>query len=160
MQDQEISNMPQLDGPGSLLMRDPIGQRTHEVTGPAKQESSQGDTHIPLLEEENIEGKIVIMMVLEGHIEIGDPLMKEDILTKVGDPLTEEDTLIEDPLEEDILIEMGDHMEEEDTLVEDPLMEMEDPLMMEDLLVIEDPLDLLVDKDHWALRYHLDQSGL
>ena len=45
----------------------------------------------------------------------------------------------------------GDPLEEEDTLVEDLLMEMEDPLME------EDPLDLLVDKDHLALRDHLDQ---
>ena len=97
------------------------------------------------------------MMVLEGHIAIGDPLRKQDILTKVEEPLTEEGTMIEDPLEEDILIEMGDPLEEEDTVVEDPLMEMEDPLVMEDLLVMEDPLDLLVDKDHWALKDHLDQ---
>ena len=115
------------------------------------------ETHIYKPEVENTERMKVIMMVPGGHIEVGDPLMKEDILTKVGDPLTEEDTLIEDLLEEDILIEMGDPLEEEDTLVEDPLMEMEDPLVMEDLLVMEDPLDLLVDKDHWALRDHLDQ---
>ena len=88
--------------------------------------------------------KTVIMMVLEGHIEIGDPLIEEDIQTKVGDPLTEENTLIEDLLEED-------------TLVKDLLMIMEDPLVMKDLLVMEDPLDLLVDKDHQALKDHLDQ---
>ena len=96
------------------------------------------ETHIykglSLLEEENIERKTVIMMVLEGHVGIRDPLMKEDILTKVGDPLTKKDTLIEDLLEEDTLIEMGYPLEEEDTLAEDPLMEMEDPLVMEDLL--------------------------
>ena len=113
------------------------------------------ETHIykglPPPEEENIERKTVITMALESHIGIGGPLMKEDILTKVGDPLTEEDTLIEDLLEEDTLIEMGDPLEEEDTAAEDPLMEMEDPLVM------KDPLDLLVDKDHWALRDHLDQ---
>ena len=33
---QEISIMPQLDGPGSLLMRDPIRRRTHEVSRPAE----------------------------------------------------------------------------------------------------------------------------
>ena len=87
---------------------------------------------LPLLEEESVEGKIVIMMVLEGHVEIGDPLKKEDILTKVEGPLTEKDTLIEDLLEEDILIEIGDPLEDEDNLAEDPLIEMEDPLMMED----------------------------
>ena len=33
---QEISIMPQLDGPGSLLVRDPIRRRTHEVSRPAE----------------------------------------------------------------------------------------------------------------------------
>ena len=48
------------------------------------------------------------------------------------------------PLEEDILMEMGDPLEEDDTLAED-------------LLIEEDPLDLLVDKNHLALKDHLDQ---
>ena len=43
---QEISIMSKLDGPGSLPMRDPTGRRTHEISRPAEQESSQGDTHI------------------------------------------------------------------------------------------------------------------
>ena len=98
---------------------------------------------LPPLEEENTERKKVIMMVLGDHMEVGVPLIKEDILTKVRDPLTEENTLIEDLLEENILIEMGDPLEE-DILAEDPLM-------------MEDPLDLLVDKDQWALRDHLEQ---
>ena len=46
MQAQEISIMPQLDGPGSLPMRDPIGRRIQEISRPAEQESSQGDTYI------------------------------------------------------------------------------------------------------------------
>ena len=46
MQVQEISIMPQLDGPGSLWMRDPIGRRKHEISRPAEQESSQGDPYI------------------------------------------------------------------------------------------------------------------
>ena len=46
MRAQEISIMPQLDGPGSLPMRAAIGRRTHEVSRPVEQESSQGDTHI------------------------------------------------------------------------------------------------------------------
>ena len=49
-------------------------------------------------EEENTQETMVIMMVLEGHIEIRDPLIEGDIQTKVGDPLTREDTLMEDPL--------------------------------------------------------------
>ena len=72
------------------------------------------------------------MMIIEGHIEIENPLREGDIQTKVGDPLTEQDTLIEDLLEEDIPIEKEDPLEEEDT-------QEEDPLMVEDLLVMEDP---------------------
>ena len=45
----------------------------------------------------------------------------------------------------------GYPLEEEDTQKEDSLMEVEDPLEM------EDPLDLLVDKDHQALKDPLDQ---
>ena len=45
MKAQEISIMPQLDGPGSLPMRDPIG-RMHEISRPAELESSKGDTYI------------------------------------------------------------------------------------------------------------------
>ena len=33
---QEISIMSQLDGSRSLLMRDPIGRRTHEISRPAE----------------------------------------------------------------------------------------------------------------------------
>ena len=85
------------------------------------------------------------MMILEGHVEIRDPLIEEGIQTKVGDPVTKEETQIEDLLEEDILIGMGDPLEEEDTLVEDLLIEM------------EGPLDLLVDKEDQAFKDCLDQ---
>ena len=63
----------------------------------------------------NIQEEIAKMMIIEGHIEIKDPLREGDIKTKVGDPLTKEDTLIEDLLEEDVPIEMEEHLEEEDT---------------------------------------------
>ena len=33
---QEISVMPQLDGPGSLPVRDPIGRRTHDISRPTE----------------------------------------------------------------------------------------------------------------------------
>ena len=68
-------------------------------------------------EGENILEEMVMLMVLEGCTEIGDPLRQEDIQTKVEDPLTKEYILIEDTLlmkdslEEDILIEMGDSWE-------------------------------------------------
>ena len=99
----------------------------------------------PCQEGGNIQGEVVMMMIIEGHIEIEDPLREGDIQIKVEDLLTKEDTLIEDLLEEDTPIEMEDPLEEEDTQEEDPLMEM------------EDPLDLLVDKDHQVLKDPLDQ---
>ena len=52
---------------------------------------------LPQQEEESIWEETVIVMVLEDHIKIGDPLIEEDILTEVGDPLTKEDTLMETP---------------------------------------------------------------
>ena len=112
---------------------------------------------LPCQEGGDIQEEIVMMIIIEGHIEIGDPPRVGDIQTKVGDPPTEKDTLMEDLLEEDIPIEMEEPLEEEDTQEQDPLMEIEDPLMVEDLLVMEDPLDLLVDKEHQALKDPLDQ---
>ena len=115
----------------------------NEVPGLVELGSSQGGTYVQGASmprrREYPGGDSAMMMIIEGHIEIGDPLREGDIQTKVGDPLTKEDTLIEDLLEEDIPIEMEDPLEEEDTQEEDPLMEIEDPLMVEDLLVMEDP---------------------
>ena len=91
----------------------------------------------PYQEEGNIQEKVVMMiMLIEGHIEIGDPLKEGDIQIKVEGHLIKEDILVEGLLGEDIPIEMEDPQEEdtqeEDPLmVEDPLMEMEDPLMVE-----------------------------
>ena len=36
MQAQEVSTIPQLDGPGSLPMKDPIGRRMHEISRPVE----------------------------------------------------------------------------------------------------------------------------
>ena len=82
----------------------------------------------------------MMIMLVEGHIEIRDPLRKGDIQIRVEGHLIKEDILIEDLLGEDIPIEMEDPPEEEDTQEEDSLMEMED------LVEMEDPLDLLVNK--------------
>ena len=83
----------------------------------------------------------MMAILIEGHIEIEDPLRKGGIQIKVEGHLIEEHTLIEDLLGEGIQIEMEDPLEEEDTQEEDPLMEVEDPLMeMEDpLMEMEDP---------------------
>ena len=151
---QEVSAIPQVDGPGSLPMRDPIGRWMHGVSSPVEQDSSQGGTYVQRASgtkrreypggDSNNDGS-------RRPYRDQRPPDRGSIQTKVGDPLTKEDTLMrplvmEDPLEEDILIGMGDPLEEEDTLIE-----------MKDLLVMEDPLDLLMAKDHQALKDHLDQ---
>ena len=75
----------------------------------------------PYQEGGNIQEKVVMMiMLIQGHIEIGDPLREGDIQIKVEGHLIEENILIEDLLGEDILIEMEDPPEEEDTQEEDP----------------------------------------
>ena len=85
-----------------------------------------------------------MIMSIEGHIGIRDPLKEGDIQVKVEGHLIEKDTQIEDLLGEDIPIEMEGLPEEEDILEEDPLM-------------VEDPLDPPVDKDHQALKDPLGQ---
>ena len=51
----------------------------------------------------NIQEKVVMMiMLIEGHIGIGDPLREGDIQVKVEGHLIEEDIWIEDLLGEDI----------------------------------------------------------
>ena len=82
----------------------------------------------PYQEGGNIQEKVVMMTILiEGHIEIKDPLREGDIQIKVEGHLIKEDTLIEDLLGEDIPIEMEDPQKRRIPLEEDPLMEMEDP---------------------------------
>ena len=46
MQTQKVSTIPQVDGPGSLPMRDIIGGWMHRVSSPAEQDSSQGDIYV------------------------------------------------------------------------------------------------------------------
>ena len=93
----------------------------------------------------------MILIVIEDHIEIEDPLKEGNIKVRMEDHQMEEDIRIEDTLGEDILIEVGDPLEEEVNL-----MEMEDPLMMEDPLEMDNPLDTQVDEDHQALKGPLD----
>ena len=111
----------------------------------------------------NIQEKAVMMiMLIEDHIGIGDPLKEGDIQVKVEGHLIEEDTQIEDLLGEDIPIEMEGLPEEEDILEEDPCgggppngdggpPDGGGPLQM------EDPLDPPVDEDHQALKDPLGQ---
>ena len=76
----------------------------------------------PLYHEEgNVQKKAVMMiMFVEDHIGIRDPLKEGDIPVKVEGHLIKEDTQIEDLLGEDIPIEMEGLLEEEDILQEDP----------------------------------------
>ena len=43
---QEVSTIPQVDGPGSLPMRDPIGRQMHGVSRPFERDSFQGGTYV------------------------------------------------------------------------------------------------------------------
>ena len=91
-QAQEVSAIPQVDGPGSLPMRDHIERWMNGIPRPVEQDSSQGgfyEQRAPITQEE-----AAIVMVLGDHIEIRDSLIGEDILTEVEDPLAEEDTLM------------------------------------------------------------------
>ena len=85
-------------------------------------------------EEGNIQEKAAMMiMSIDDHIGIRDPLKEGDIPVKVEGHLIEEDTQIEDSLGEGTPIEMEGPLEEEDIKEEDPLMveghlmEMEEP---------------------------------
>ena len=112
MRAQEISIMPQLDGPVSLPTRDPIEEECRKIPD-LWDENIPKEAHMckepPYQEGGNIWEKVVmIIMLIEGHIEIKDPLREEDIQIKVEGHLIKEDILIEDLLGEDILIEMED----------------------------------------------------
>ena len=89
MRTQEISTILQLDGLGSLPIRYPIGKRIRKFLG-QQNENPLKEVHMyeGLLcqEGENIQEETVMMMVLEGCTEIGDPLREGDIQTKVEDP--------------------------------------------------------------------------
>ena len=90
------------------------------------------------------------MIILEGHVEIGDPLIEEDFQIKVEGPLMEENTLIEDLLEEDILIRKGDPWKRRIPWWRTPDSDGGPP-------GDGGPPDLLVDKDHQTLKDHLGQ---
>ena len=98
----------------------------------------------PYHEGGNIQEKVVMMiMLIEGNMAIGDPLRVGDIQIKVEGHLIEDNIQIEDLLGEDIPIEMEDPQKKR-TPGGRPLM-------------VEDPLELLVDKDHQVLKDPLDQ---
>ena len=65
---------------------------------------------------------VMILIVVEEHMEIEDLLKEEDTKVRMGGHQIEEAIRIEDTLGESIQIERGDPLEEEG-----PLMEMEDP---------------------------------
>ena len=153
--------IPQLDGPGSLPIRDLTRGRMGRLPNQIEQDPSQGGTYVQkatAIRKRNTLKKQMVMMTIGDHIETKDPLIEEDTLMEVEDPLIEEDTLmeVEDPLiEGDTLIEMEDLLIEENNHVEDLLIEMEDPLeedtLVEDpLMEEEDPLVPPEGKDHQA----------
>ena len=145
MRAQEISILPQLDGPVSIPVRDPTGGRVAEDTRLVN-ENIPKEVHTfkgpPYSKEGNTPERVVLMIIPTGdHIGIGDPLKGEDIQVRVEDHL----------IKEDIPIGMEGLLKEEDILEDDPLM-VEDPLME-----MKDPLDHLVDKNHQALKDPLGQ---
>ena len=76
----------------------------------------------------NIQEKVLrVIMLIEDHIGIRDPLTAGDTQIRVEGHLIKEDIWIESLQGGDILIGMEDPLEKEDTQKEDPLMEMEDP---------------------------------
>ena len=113
MRAQEISVIPQLDGPISLPTRDPIRRRVPEDTSYEGWEYSQGGTYLQgasIPQRRQYQEKTVMMiMSIEDHTGIGDPLKEEDIQIKVEGHL----------IKEDIPIEMEGLPEEEDILEED-----------------------------------------
>ena len=72
--------------------------------------------------EENIQVKVVMILIVIEHMKIEDPLKEEDTKVRMGVHQIEEAIRIKDILGEGIQIEMGDPLEEENSL-----MEMEDP---------------------------------
>ena len=57
---------------------------------------------------------VMILIVIEEHMEIKDPLKEEDTKTRMGGHQIKETIGIEDTLGEGIQIKMGDPLEEED----------------------------------------------
>ena len=83
----------------------------------------------------------MIIIPIEDHIGIGDPLKEEGTQVKVEGHPNEEDILIgmEGLLEEEDALKEEGILKEDPLMVEVPLM-MEDPLMMDPLMEMEDPL--------------------
>ena len=134
---QEVSVIPQLDGPGSLPIRDHTTGRVDRFSDQVEPNLSQGGIYVwraSTIRRRKYHGGVSDSDDYRRPHRSGRPLTKEDIL--VEDPMIE----MEGPLEEDILMKVGDPLVEEETLVEEPLIEE------------EDPLDVLEVKDHQALK--------
>ena len=97
---QEVSMMPQLDGPRSLPTRDPTrGEWIGFLVKQNKTPPKEAHTYIhkvTAIRRRNTLKKEMIMMGRGGQIKTKDPMIEEDTL--VEDPLTEEDLLEEDTL--------------------------------------------------------------
>ena len=79
---QEISILPQLDGPVSIPARGPTGKRVLEDTRLVQDENIPKEAHIfkgpPYPKEGNTPERVVMMITPMGdHIGIGDPLRGE-----------------------------------------------------------------------------------
>ena len=93
----------------------------------------------------------MMLAVTEEHMEVGDPLKKEDAMVSIGGHLIEGDMRMEVTLEEGMQIKVEDPL-----IMEDPVV-MEGPLMMEDPQEMEGILDTLEDEDPLVPQDLLDQ---
>ena len=121
MKTQEVSMIPQLDGPGSLPVRDHTRGRVVRFLGQIEQDSSQGGTYVqraPTTRRREYPGGDSDNDGYRGPHQDQRPPGRGRY--PGARPPTEENTLAEDPLEEDILMEVEDPLAEEDTQVEDP----------------------------------------
>ena len=100
MQAQEVSAIPQVDGPGSLPMKEPIGRWVHGVSRSVELDSSQGGTYMQRAfvtrRREYPGGDSDTDGPRRPHRD-WRPLKEGDIPTEVGDSLTKEGTLMEAP---------------------------------------------------------------
>ena len=153
-QPQEVSAIPKLDGPRSLPMRGPVGGQMDGFSRQSGWESSQGDTYVqraPAFRQGEYPGRESNSNGPRRSHQNWRPPDRKRYPNRNGRFPDQGGYPGGEPPGGGYPNRNGRPLEEADTLMEDLLMEMEDHPME------EDPLDLLVDKDHLALKDHLDQ---
>ena len=80
---QEVSMIPQLDGPGSLPIRDHTRGRMGRFLDKTPPKEAPMCGELPQLGEENTLEEGVVVMIIGVHIGTKDPLIEEDTLMEV-----------------------------------------------------------------------------